>query len=129
MPYRVGGGFGGGLGGPLTGPRLPDAVIPTSSGRQLSPISTQIPAEQDIDRQIKELEAKIAGLPVYASHPGRNPAFGIYQSLTRQLAALRQQQISHNNNGIPPAPEASGTFLNQIVSDKIGLEDLTIPLP
>lgn len=109
----------------LNGSRLPDARITPASGPS-STISTPIP---DVDQQIRALEAKIAGLPLYASHPGRNPAYGIYNSLTLKLAMLKRQQASAGNNGIPPAPEAGGTFLNQIVSDKIGLEDLTIPLP
>lgn len=107
-------------------PRLPDATITPASGPSASTISTPIP---DIDQQIKELEAKLAGLPLFASRPGRNPAYGIYSSLQKQLAVLKQRQQSGTNNGIPPAPERGGTFLNQIVSDKIGLEDLTIPLP
>lgn len=107
-------------------PRLPDATITQTPASGQSYDSNRIPLNKDDrDRQIQRLKTVLAGLPL--NKPGLI-SLGIYQSLNKRLLQLTGG-ASYTNNGIPPAPDPAATFLNQIVSDKIGLEDLTIPLP
>jgi hypothetical protein len=94
-----------------------------------SRISTvvKLPSVDELDRQIAQLQQQLARVT-------RGP-FGIVIStgLQSKLSKLRQQRNEAaggplSQNGIPPAPDASGTFANQIATPKVGLDALTIPL-
>lgn len=101
------------------------AMLP--SGRISNVVS--VPSNADLDKQIADIEAKLAGLPT-----GNNFG-GLSSNVTRlalqgQLAALKEKRSGKlgSSNGIPPAPDKPGTFSNQVQTPLVGLDALTIPL-
>lgn len=98
-------------------------------GASDSSISTvvKLPTVDELNRQIAQLQQQLASMT--AGPFGQVLRVG-YQA---KLAKLKQQRSEAlggplAQNGIPPAPDAPGSFANQIATPKVGLDALTIPL-
>jgi hypothetical protein len=85
-------------------------------------VSNVIPT-QDYDRQIAAIEKQLAGLPANAGLITTVLGAGLKAKL------LQLQKAKSGGNGLPPAPDAPGSFASQDVGARVGLDSLTIPLP
>jgi hypothetical protein len=99
----------------------------------IGPASTNIsneiklPSVADINQQIADLNAKLAALPADISMQGL-ASHVLRSQYQNKIAALKQQLLGGVKTGLPPAPDAPGTFSTQIPTPKVGLDSLTIPL-
>lgn len=112
----------------MANPALALPGLALAGGLPSDRISTviQVPSNEDLDRQIANIEAQLSGLP---SSVGGMTSGLLKQTLQMKLARLKTQRLGTTNNGIPPAPDAPAGFANQIATPKVGLDALTIPLP
>jgi|ERR1041385_2053476 hypothetical protein len=98
----------------------------TPSDERVSTV-LKLPSVDDLDRQIAQLTQQIAGL----ANGGVSRALAAgFQSKLNRLKQQRREALGGplSQNGIPPAPDAPGTFANQIATPAVGLDALTIPL-
>lgn len=87
----------------------------------------KLPSVAQINQQIADLNAKLAALPTDSSLQGL-ASHVLRSQYQNKIASLKLQLLGGVKTGLPPAPDAPGTFSTQIPTPKVGLESLTIPL-
>lgn len=98
-------------------------------GQASTSISNEIklPSVAEINQQIADLNSKLAALPADNSLQGLASKV-LKSQYQNRIAALKQQLLGGVKTGLPPAPDAPGSFSTQIPTPKVGLDSLTIPL-